>query len=72
MNELITALFTFIPVEYVAIITLLFYVLSHVVQYLPVSVTSKVPDWVMVIINVIASKHGADKAAKTDIKGNAK
>lgn len=54
----------------IAIITC--YFLSHVIQYLPVKFTEKVPDSVMKLINLLASKHGADKAALTDINGNRK
>ena len=71
-NDIINALIAYIPPEYAAILFFVCYLLSHLVQYLPVSFTSKVPDLVMVIINFIGSKHGADKAAKTDMKGNPK
>ncbi|MGY6509077.1 hypothetical protein ACXIUH_08915 [Vibrio parahaemolyticus] len=44
--------------------------LSHAVQYLPLSVTEKIPNWVMVLLNILAAKHGAVLSARTDIKGN--
>lgn len=55
-----------------SIATLVCYFLSHVIQYLPPEFTEKVPDSLMKLINVLASKHGSDKAAMTDIKGNRK
>ena len=55
---------------YAGIVLLVAYILAHVVQYLPVKWTTKIPNWVMVILNGLAAKHGSDKAAKTDIKGN--
>ena len=56
--------------DYMTIIIGICYFLSHSVQYLPVSWTEKIPDFVMTIINAVAAKHGSDKAALTDIKGN--
>lgn len=53
-----------------SVVTLICYFLSHLVQYLPVSVTEKVPDAVMKVINVMAAKHGSQEAAKTDLAGN--
>lgn len=58
--------------EILSIAALVCYFLSHIIQYLPVSFTEKVPNSVMKLINVLASKHGADKAALTDINGNRK
>ncbi len=46
--------------------------LSHTVHYLPVSLTQKIPNWLMYSINVLASKHGASKSAQTDMNGNPK
>lgn len=56
--------------EVASLIVLIAYVLSHVVQYLPVTWTEKVPDIVMTVINLLAAKHGAEASAQTDIKGN--
>lgn len=58
--------------DYATIIITVCYVLSHVVQYLPVTITGKIPDIVMYIINALAAKHGADSSAKTDMSGNEK
>ncbi|MFV8385810.1 hypothetical protein ACNO5E_17095 [Vibrio parahaemolyticus] len=44
--------------------------LSHIVQYLPLSITEKIPNVVMTLINILAAKHGALLSARTDIKGN--
>lgn len=67
MLDVILALFS---TETVTIIVGVAYVLSHVVQYLPVSWTEKIPDIVMTIVNLVAAKHGSAQAAQTDIKGN--
>lgn len=56
--------------QYIATLTLIGFVLSQVVPFLPVTVTSKIPDIVMQIINLLAGKHNAAKVAETDIKGN--
>lgn len=48
------------------------WVLANVIQYLPVSVTEKIPDVVMVGLNLLAAKHGEDMSARTDLKGNRK
>lgn len=53
-----------------SLVILIGYFLAHVVQYLPVSVTSKIPDFVMTLINLLAAKHGAQESAKTGINGN--
>lgn len=56
--------------QYVAIIVFAAYVLSHIIQYLPIKWTVKIPDWFMVGLNWLAAKHGAQKSAMTDMKGN--
>lgn len=74
MEDLINTIFNILagtPVgQYLTVLVMVCYILSHLVQYLPVEWTTKIPNWVMVIINTIAAKHGAGKSAKTDIKGN--
>lgn len=56
--------------QYVTMVVFAAYAMSHIVQYLPVKWTAKIPDLVMTVINFLAAKHGAISAAKTDIKGN--
>ena len=58
------------PEEYITLFSMLSFVLSQIVPFLPVTVTSKIPDVIMQIINLLAGKHNADKVAETDIKGN--
>ena len=74
MTEIINALFTWLAssdyAQYGSLIAFVGYTLSHIIQYLPVKVTSKIPDVVMKILNIIAAKHGSDKAAKTNLAGN--
>ena len=74
MEDLINAIFNVLATttigKYLTVVIMVCYLMSHLVQYLPVEWTTKIPNWVMVIINTIAAKHGAEKSAKTDIKGN--
>ena len=58
--------------QYFIMVSLVAYVLSHIVQYLPVKLTSKIPNVIMVVLNLLAAKHGAEQASKTDISGNLK
>ena len=57
---------------YLGLIALVAYLLVHVVAVLPVSVTSKIPDWLMVILNKIAGNYKSAVNEKTDDKGNPK
>ena len=52
------------------LITLLGYVLAQVIPFLPVSVSAKIPDQLMRVINLLAAKHNVSRVARTDIKGN--
>ena len=71
MQEVVNYLWLFISPEIAAIIALCVYVFTHhIIQYIPVKYTSKIPDWVMVVLNMIGAKHGSDLAAKTDMRGN--
>lgn len=70
ITNLANALFAFIPAHYAGLVALGFLIITHLVQYLPEKVTTKIPNWVMVFLNVIGGKHGASKSAKTDLKGN--
>ena len=74
MTEFVNVLFDWLATtdlaQYAALLAFIGYTLSGFIQYLPVSVTEKIPDIVMTIINLLAQKHGNDKAALTDIKGN--
>ena len=71
MDELFNMLMASPYGQYAAMVVFAAYVISHVIQYLPVSLTEKIPNFVMVALNFLAAKHGAASAAKTDIKGNA-
>lgn len=70
VNALIDVLLSYDFDAYVMVFLAVCVFLSHLVQYLPVSVTEKVPNLIMVIINALAAKHGAILSARTDIKGN--
>lgn len=54
-----------------AIVSTIAYIITRALPELPVTWTSKIPDTVMVVLNWLANKHKIEKAAKTDMKGNA-
>lgn len=70
MLELVNVIFAAIPMEYAVLISFACYVLTHVVNYIPISVSEKIPDTIMSVINIVGAKHGTLRAVKTDIKGN--
>ena len=45
-------------------------VVSKLLDVLPVSVTEKVPNWIMYVLNVVGANWGNAVNAKTDMKGN--
>ena len=53
---------------YVMVFLALIGLIGKILTVLPVSVTEKIPDWVMVILNVIGANYG--NAVATDMKGN--
>jgi len=76
MSELINALFVFIGdtpyAQYATLVAMVCYLLAHVVAILPESVTSKIPDVVMQIINAAAGNYKQAENLKTDSKGNSR
>lgn len=74
MESLITALFnwgaTTPYAQYFTLFIFFCYVLAQVIQYLPIAWTEKIPNPIMVFINIVAGKHGAAKSAQTDLAGN--
>ena len=74
MTEVMNTLFTWLASsdysQYVGVIIFISYTLSHILQYLPVKWTTKIPNWVMITLNAISAKHGANRSAITDMSGN--
>lgn len=74
MKELIDLGFEFLGAsdyaQYGTILITVCYILSHIVQYLPIKYSEKIPNCVMIALNIIAAKHGAEKSAATDLAGN--
>ena len=74
MQEIINALFNWLLssdyAQYASIVVFVAYTLAHIIDYLPVKFTAKIPNFVMVALNLLAAKHGTKSAAKKDIKGN--
>lgn len=76
MNDLIVELFTWVLgtpyAQYAVVLAFTAFVITHTLPFLPVSVTSKIPNVVMVILNTLAGQYGNASNAKTDISGNPK
>lgn len=76
MTELIDTLLNYLLTtpygQYVTLIVFAMFILQQVLPHLPPSVTSKIPNWIMVIVNVIAGRYKNTENKSTDIKGNSK
>ncbi len=74
MSELINTLFAFLGdtpyAQYATLVAMVCYLLTHVVAVLPESVTSKIPNLVMQVINAVAGNYKQAENLKTDNKGN--
>lgn len=57
---------------YLGLVALVAYLLVHIVAVLPVSVTEKIPNVIMVVLNKIAGNYKGAENAKTDVRGNPK
>jgi len=55
---------------YLTLIALVALVTTHLVPHLPPSVTEKVPNWVMLILNSLAGQYKHSENMTTDMKGN--
>lgn len=55
---------------YVMVVLAFIGFVGKLLAVLPVTVTEKVPDWLMVILNVVGANWGNAKNALTDMKGN--
>ncbi len=51
-------------------VILLGYFLAHAIPFLPVSVSTKIPNAIMRVINILAAKHNLERLNQTDINGN--
>lgn len=62
--------------HYLTYVATVSYMLALLIPHLPVKYTSRIPDWVMRIINFLAAKSAiakaGEKAVLTDNNGNAK
>ena len=76
MTELIDTLLNYLLTtpygQYVTLIVFAMFILQQVLPHLPPSVTSKIPNLIMVIVNVIAGRYKNTENKSTDIKGNSK
>ena len=76
MNELIDTLLNYLLTtpygQYVMIVVFAMFVLQQILPHLPPSVTTRIPNWIMVIVNVIAALYKHTENKNTDIKGNSK
>lgn len=46
------------------------FLFTHIAPHLPPSVTEKIPNWIMYIVNYLAGQYKYAANAETDIKGN--
>jgi uncharacterized membrane protein YqgA involved in biofilm formation len=76
MQELIDTLLNYLLTtpygQYVTLTVFAMFVVQQVLPHLPPNITSKIPNWIMVIINVIAGRYKHTENKNTDIKGNIK
>lgn len=76
MQELINTLFNYLLTtpyaQYVTIVVFAMFIVQHILPYLPPSVTTKIPNWVMIIVNSLAARYKHTENKNTDIKGNIK
>ena len=74
MDELIQAVFEYLMTtqygQYAVFAAMVCYGLTHVVAVLPPKVTSKIPNWVMIIVSAIAGNYRHGENLKTDKRGN--
>lgn len=55
---------------YLTLIALAALVITHLVPHLPPSVTEKLPNWVMLVLNSLAGQYKHAENLKTDKEGN--
>jgi len=76
MNELIDTPLNYLLTtpygQYVTLVVFAMFILQQILPHLPPSVTTKIPNWIMVIVNVIAARYKHTENKNTDIKGNSK
>ncbi len=76
MSELINTLFNYVLTtpygQYVTLVVFAMFIVQQILPHLPPSITTKIPDWVMVIVNVVAGRYKNTENKSTDIKGNIK
>ncbi|WP_274882431.1 hypothetical protein [Vibrio harveyi] len=56
--------------QIISILVLVAFLLTHILPHLPPTVTEKIPNWVMFIVNYLAGQYKHAANAKTDINGN--
>ena len=72
MQELINYLLTTPYAQYITLLIFIMFIFQQILPHLPPSVTSKIPNWVMLIVNSLAGRYKNAANKKTDIKGNVK
>lgn len=76
MQELINTALNFLLTtpygQYVTLLVFAMFIVQQILPHLPPSITSKIPNWIMVVVNVIAGRYKNAENKKTDIKGNEK
>lgn len=64
IQELLTYLMGSQYASYAALAVAIFYILSHIIALLPEKVYSKIPPWLLSIINTIAANYKNTRNAK--------
>jgi hypothetical protein len=76
MTELINTLLNYVLTtqygQYTTMFVLLMFIVNQILPHLPVRITSKIPNFVMIAINAISGRYKNTQNKLTDIKGNAK
>jgi hypothetical protein len=58
--------------QYVTMLVFAMFILNQILPHLPPSTTAKIPNWIMIVVNVIAGRYKHAQNKLTDIKGNVK
>jgi hypothetical protein len=76
MQELINAALNYLLTteygQYATMLVFAMFIVNQVLPHVPPTITAKIPNFIMVFINVVAGRYGNATNKLTDIKGNKK
>jgi hypothetical protein len=64
INEILNYLLTSPYASYATLAIAIFYIIAHIIAILPEKFASKIPAWLMAVINAIAANYKNAKNAK--------